>query len=124
MAALPHPTPPHPPSHTYILPFRLPTLQNKVIFNYFPYPWFVSTIHVVVGSLYCIVTYLLGAKKASFERVRAAAVSGAAVQGRQAGRCTLDAVSRRDCFRQLLAAELRLAAPTTSAPPCCASCIG
>ncbi len=44
--------------------------QNKVIFNYFPYPWFVSTVHVVVGSLYCIATYLLGAKKASFERVR------------------------------------------------------
>ncbi|KAL4421024.1 hypothetical protein ABPG77_007499 [Micractinium sp. CCAP 211/92] len=43
-------------------------LQNKVIFNYFPYPWFVSTVHVVVGSLYCIATYLLGAKKASFER--------------------------------------------------------
>lgn len=43
-------------------------LQNKVIFNYFPYPWFVSTVHVVVGALYCIVAYLLGAKKASFER--------------------------------------------------------
>lgn len=46
-------------------------LQNKVIFNYFPYPWFVSTVHVVVGALYCIVAYVLGAKKASFERVRA-----------------------------------------------------
>jgi hypothetical protein len=45
--------------------------QNKVIFNYFPYPWFVSTIHVVVGTLYCAVAYLLGAKKASFERVGA-----------------------------------------------------
>lgn len=43
--------------------------QNKVIFNYFPYPWFVSTVHVVVGTLYCGLAYLLGAKKASFERV-------------------------------------------------------
>lgn len=43
-------------------------LQNKVIFNYFPYPWFVSTVHVVIGALYCAVVYLLGAKKASYER--------------------------------------------------------
>lgn len=43
-------------------------LQNKSIFLYFPYPWFVSTVHVVVGALYCGITYLLGAKKASFER--------------------------------------------------------
>ena len=47
-------------------------LQNKVIFNYFPYPWFVSTVHVVIGATYCAVLYLLGAKKASFERVGAA----------------------------------------------------
>ena len=44
-------------------------LPNKVIFNYFPYPWFVSTVHVAVGSIYCILAYLVGAKKASFERV-------------------------------------------------------
>lgn len=44
--------------------------QNKVIFNYFPYPWFVSSVHVVVGAAYCILAYLIGAKKASFERVR------------------------------------------------------
>jgi Tpt phosphate/phosphoenolpyruvate translocator len=43
-------------------------LQNKVIFNYFPYPWFVSTIHVVIGTIYCALMYLFGAKKASFER--------------------------------------------------------
>ena len=43
-------------------------LQNKVIFNYFPYPWFVSTVHVVVGAAYCTLVYLLGAKKASYER--------------------------------------------------------
>jgi hypothetical protein len=51
------------------LPCPLPACpQNKVIFNYFPYPWFVSTVHVVVGAAYCILAYLLGAKKASFER--------------------------------------------------------
>lgn len=43
-------------------------LQNKVIFNYFPYPWFMSTVHVVVGATYCLLAYMLGAKKASFER--------------------------------------------------------
>eukprot|EP01026_Neomeris_dumetosa_P025717 TRINITY_DN21124_c0_g1_i1.p1 TRINITY_DN21124_c0_g1~~TRINITY_DN21124_c0_g1_i1.p1 ORF type:complete len:442 (-),score=56.18 TRINITY_DN21124_c0_g1_i1:440-1669(-) len=43
-------------------------LQNKTLFNYFPYPWFVSTIHVVVGAAYCIVTYFLGLKKLSFGR--------------------------------------------------------
>lgn len=43
-------------------------LQNKVIFNYFPYPWFVSSVHVVIGAAYCGIFYLLGAKKASFER--------------------------------------------------------
>jgi len=44
-------------------------LQNKVIFNYFPYPWFVSSVHVVVGALYCAVLYAIGAKQASFGRV-------------------------------------------------------
>ena len=44
-------------------------LNNKALFNYFPYPWTVSTIHVVVGALYCGIAYLLGAKKASYERV-------------------------------------------------------
>ena len=43
-------------------------LQNKVIFNSFPYPWFVSSIHVIVGAIYCAILYVLGAKKASFER--------------------------------------------------------
>lgn len=63
-----------------LLPLFLSSLalQNKVIFNYFPYPWFVSTVHVVVGALYCIVAYLLGAKKASFERVRVEAGQGSA----------------------------------------------
>lgn len=46
-------------------------LLNKTIFNYFPFPYTVSAIHVVVGLAYCSLTYLLGAKKASFGRVRA-----------------------------------------------------
>ena len=45
-------------------------LQNKVIFNYFPYPWFVSSIHVVVGAIYCAALYAVGAKQASYGRVR------------------------------------------------------
>lgn len=45
-------------------------LLNKTIFNYFPFPYTVSAIHVVVGLLYCSVAYLVGAKKASFGRVR------------------------------------------------------
>lgn len=44
-------------------------LLNKTIFNYFPFPYTVSAIHVVVGLAYCSLTYLLGAKKASFGRV-------------------------------------------------------
>jgi hypothetical protein len=45
-------------------------LLNKTVFNYFPFPWTVSAIHVLVGTLYCGVTYLLGFKEASFGRVR------------------------------------------------------
>lgn len=45
-------------------------LQNKTLFNYFPYPWTVSAVHVVVGLAYCVVAYAVGAKKASFGRVR------------------------------------------------------
>ena len=44
-------------------------LLNKTVFNYFPFPWTVSAIHVLVGTLYCGVTYLLGFKEASFGRV-------------------------------------------------------
>ncbi|KAL3157579.1 Aminopeptidase 2 mitochondrial [Trebouxia sp. C0010 RCD-2024] len=43
-------------------------LQNKTIFNYFPFPWTVSAVHVVVGLAYCTVAYFLGAKNASFQR--------------------------------------------------------
>ena len=48
-------------------------LLNKTIFNYFPFPYTVSAVHVVVGLLYCSVAYLVGAKKASFGRVCSAA---------------------------------------------------
>jgi len=44
-------------------------LTNKTIFNYFPFPWTVSTVHVVVGAAYCAVSYALGFKKASFDRM-------------------------------------------------------
>jgi Tpt phosphate/phosphoenolpyruvate translocator len=44
-------------------------LRNKTIFNYFPFPWTVSAIHVVVGAAYCGITYLLGFKEASFGRL-------------------------------------------------------
>lgn len=43
-------------------------LQNKIIFGYFPFPYTVSTVHVVVGLAYCAITYLFGAKQASFDR--------------------------------------------------------
>ncbi|GMH37403.1 hypothetical protein BSKO_05276 [Bryopsis sp. KO-2023] len=43
-------------------------LTNKSIYKFFPYPWTVSTIHVLVGTIYCGAVYLLGAKKASFGR--------------------------------------------------------
>lgn len=45
-------------------------LTNKSIYKFFPFPWTVSTVHVLVGTLYCGFAYLLGAKKASFGRVR------------------------------------------------------
>jgi hypothetical protein len=44
-------------------------LLNKSIFKYFPYPYTVSTVHVVVGLAYCILMYVLGFKAASFGRV-------------------------------------------------------
>lgn len=45
-------------------------LTNKSIYKFFPFPWTVSTIHVLVGAIYCGIAYLIGAKKASFGRVR------------------------------------------------------
>jgi hypothetical protein len=46
-------------------------LLNKSIFKYFPFPYTVSTVHVVVGTAYCALVYLLGMKKLSFGRVGA-----------------------------------------------------
>lgn len=43
-------------------------LTNKSVFKYFPFPWTVSTVHVVVGLAYCILVYLLGLKSWSFGR--------------------------------------------------------
>nr|ABH10984.1 plastid triose phosphate/phosphate translocator [Polytomella parva] len=43
-------------------------LLNKTIFKNFPFPYTVSTIHVVVGLIYCVVMYLVGLKDASFQR--------------------------------------------------------
>ncbi|CAD7696063.1 unnamed protein product [Ostreobium quekettii] len=43
-------------------------LTNKSIFKFFPYPWTVSTVHVTVGAIYCLFTYAIGLKKASFGR--------------------------------------------------------
>ena len=39
------------------------------MFNAFPFPWTVSAVHVVVGLIYCTISYFLGFKKASFGRV-------------------------------------------------------
>lgn len=50
-------------------------LKNKTIFNYFPFPYTVSAIHVVVGAAYCGITYLLGFKEASFGRVSCCCVA-------------------------------------------------
>jgi hypothetical protein len=43
-------------------------LLNKSIFKYFPFPYTVSTVHVVVGTVYCAATYFLGLKSWSFGR--------------------------------------------------------
>lgn len=44
-------------------------LLNKSIFKYFPFPWTVSTVHVIVGLVYCLGMYVVGFKDASFGRV-------------------------------------------------------
>lgn len=43
-------------------------LLNKSIFKYFPFPYTVSTVHVIVGTIYCAIVYFVGLKKASFGR--------------------------------------------------------
>ncbi|CAM6015200.1 unnamed protein product [Sphagnum balticum] len=38
-------------------------IMNKKLYNYFPYPYFVSAIHLGVGVAYCGVSWLLGMPK-------------------------------------------------------------
>jgi hypothetical protein len=38
-------------------------IMNKKLYNYFPYPYFVSAIHLGVGVAYCCVSWLLGVPK-------------------------------------------------------------
>ena len=43
-------------------------LTNKTVLKSFPFPWTVSTVHVLVGSIYCLLAYAIGFKNASFGR--------------------------------------------------------
>jgi len=43
-------------------------LLNKSIFKYFPFPYTVSTVHVIVGTVYCALVYLVGLRSWSFGR--------------------------------------------------------
>jgi solute carrier family 35 protein E1 len=38
-------------------------ILNKKIYNYFPYPYFVSLIHLVVGVVYCLISWSVGLPK-------------------------------------------------------------
>ncbi|KAL2494979.1 Triose phosphate/phosphate translocator TPT [Forsythia ovata] len=38
-------------------------ILNKKIYNYFPYPYFVSVIHLFVGVAYCLVSWTVGLPK-------------------------------------------------------------
>lgn len=38
-------------------------ILNKKVYNYFPYPYFVSVIHLLVGVLYCLVSWSVGLPK-------------------------------------------------------------
>lgn len=38
-------------------------ILNKKIYNYFPYPYFVSVIHLLVGVVYCLVSWGVGLPK-------------------------------------------------------------
>nr|XP_024390790.1 triose phosphate/phosphate translocator, chloroplastic-like [Physcomitrium patens] len=38
-------------------------IMNKKIYNYFPYPYFVSAIHLAVGVVYCLISWMLGYPK-------------------------------------------------------------
>ncbi|KAL9668692.1 hypothetical protein QQ045_006230 [Rhodiola kirilowii] len=38
-------------------------ILNKKIYNYFPYPYFVSVIHLLVGVVYCLISWSVGLPK-------------------------------------------------------------
>ncbi|KAK6149949.1 hypothetical protein DH2020_017474 [Rehmannia glutinosa] len=38
-------------------------ILNKKIYNYFPYPYFVSVIHLFVGVIYCLISWTVGLPK-------------------------------------------------------------
>ncbi|OIW02178.1 hypothetical protein TanjilG_02402 [Lupinus angustifolius] len=38
-------------------------ILNKKVYNYFPYPYFVSVVHLLVGVIYCLVGWSLGLPK-------------------------------------------------------------
>ncbi|KAJ4960443.1 hypothetical protein NE237_020353 [Protea cynaroides] len=38
-------------------------ILNKKVYNYFPYPYFVSTVHLFVGVVYCLVCWIIGLPK-------------------------------------------------------------
>ncbi|NBH36900.1 hypothetical protein D3Z58_26265, partial [Clostridiaceae bacterium] len=38
-------------------------ILNKKIYNYFPYPYFVSVIHLFVGVVYCLISWSVGLPK-------------------------------------------------------------
>ncbi|KAL2652508.1 hypothetical protein R1flu_020636 [Riccia fluitans] len=38
-------------------------ILNKKIYNYFPFPYFVSVVHLLVGVAYCLVSWAVGAPK-------------------------------------------------------------
>ncbi|XP_068664847.1 triose phosphate/phosphate translocator TPT, chloroplastic [Aristolochia californica] len=38
-------------------------ILNKKIYNYFPYPYFVSVVHLLVGVIYCLVSWAVGLPK-------------------------------------------------------------
>lgn len=38
-------------------------IVNKKVYNYFPYPYFVSVVHLLVGVVYCLVSWSVGLPK-------------------------------------------------------------
>lgn len=74
-ASPPNPPPSQPTACRYVLHLAF-NLQNKAMLTAFPYPWFIATVHVVVGAAYCAALYALGSRSASFERVCAGSGGG------------------------------------------------